>query len=285
MDEESRNSLWNLLCKYYFVFISKPKIFGQIYLSQLDKSVKLLFDFIWTDYFKKPLDDMGSILGDTYSEIRNYYFSCEWYEVYDFIEFIANNNLHLYNHKQLTMHEGKKRNKSRNEEFIKECNKILEMELSGYRFVDKKIIKITSELEIDEIENVLNNTSKFSNINQHIKQGIHLLANRKKPDYRNSIKESISAVEALCKIITKEDNATLGKALKIVGEKLDLHPALVKSFSNLYGYTSSADGIRHSLLEGSSLNFEDAKYFLVSCSAFINYLITKSSRLNIDFLN
>ena len=42
------------------------------------------------------------------------------------------------------------------------------------------------------------------------------MTDRKTPNYRNSIKESISAVEALCKIITENEKATLGKALKII---------------------------------------------------------------------
>jgi len=56
---------------------------------------------------------------------------------------------------------------------------------------------------------------------------------------------------------------------------------LKKGFSNLYGYTSSAEGIRHALLEEAKLNFEDAKFMLVSCSAFVNYLIAKTSKAGI----
>jgi len=40
----------------------------------------------------------------------------------------------------------------------------------------------------------------------------------------------------------------------------------------LYSWTSSADGIRHGV---TGEKFEEAKYMLVSCSAFINYLIGK----------
>ena len=44
-------------------------------------------------------------------------------------------------------------------------------------------------------------------------------------------------------------------------------------FRSLYGFVSDDGGIRHSLLESSSvINYSDAKYFLVSCSAFVNYI-------------
>ena len=111
-----------------------------------------------------------------------------------------------------------------------------------------------------------------------MKTALELLANRKSPDYRNSIKESISAVEAVCRLITIDQNATLGQAIGKVKKKVQLHPALERAFDKLYGYTSSADGIRHALLEETDLDFEDAKFMLVSCSAFVNYLVSKSSK-------
>ena len=117
----------------------------------------------------------------------------------------------------------------------------------------------------------------------HLQSSVDLFSDRKNPDYRNSIKESISAVEAVCQIITGEEKATLGQALKKLEEKgIELHEALRKSFSNLYGYTSDADGIRHALLEESTLDFDDAKFFmLVSCSAFVNYLAAKGTRAGV----
>ncbi len=90
------------------------------------------------------------------------------------------------------------------------------------------------------------------------------------------IKESISAVESLCKIVTNDNNATLGKALNTIEKRFELHNALKSSFSALYGYTSDSGGIRHALLEDDKeVKFEDAKFFLVSCSAFVSYLKAK----------
>jgi len=55
-----------------------------------------------------------------------------------------------------------------------------------------------------------------------------------------------------------------------------LHGGLKNGYGNLYGYTNDANGIRHSLLAESNLTQADAKYFLISCSAFVNYLKTLS---------
>ena len=256
MDYDLRSRLWNALCTHYWDRLEEAPS-GSFRLNDL--IVKL-----WHDYFKRPIDTMGHMWGDIYLQIRQYYFECKWYEVYDFIEFVANN-------------DGEK---ARLAVFMDACNSILEQELSAYRFVHGKITQITSEEEIAEIEEALETPIKL--VNEHLKTALDLLADRKSPDYRNSIKESISAVEALCRLITKDPNATLGQALKVVREKVGLHPALEKAFSSLYGYTSSAEGIRHALLEEPNLDFEIAKFMLVSCSGFINYLISKSSRVGVD---
>lgn len=105
---------------------------------------------------------------------------------------------------------------------------------------------------------------------------LDMLADRSSPDYRNSIKESISAVESVAQIITGDSSATLGSALKVIERKGSMHPALKASLSSLYGHTSDADGIRHAMLEASSLSFINAKFMLVACRAFINYLIEKA---------
>ena len=129
------------------------------------------------------------------------------------------------------------------------------------------------------IEEALKDAPKPVDI--HLKTALDLLADRKSPDYRNSIKESISAVEAICKQVSGNPKATLDQALKELQKNTNLHAAIKKAFSNLYSYTSDAQGIRHALLDEPNLDFEDAKFMLVSCSAFINHLITKSSKAGI----
>lgn len=50
---------------------------------------------------------------------------------------------------------------------------------------------------------------------------------------------------------------------------------MIAGFNNLYGYTSDESGIRHGGINFIDSPAEDARYMLVSCSAFINYLIEK----------
>ncbi|MGC1370799.1 MAG: hypothetical protein WA824_01560 [Candidatus Sulfotelmatobacter sp.] len=58
-------------------------------------------------------------------------------------------------------------------------------------------------------------------------------------------------------------------------DEIGLHPALGKAFSSLYGYTSDEDGIRHAIMEQQDIGFDEAKFFLVVCSAFANFVRSK----------
>ena len=160
-------------------------------------------------------------------------------------------------------------------------NDLFEREYVGYRFIGGLISPISDEIEVEAVNEALDN--KFKAVREHIFKANTFLSNREKPDYENSIKESISAVEAICQEIlgTKGGGATLGKMLKKLEDNgVEIHSALKEAFNKLYGYTSDANGIRHAGdIGGSSSTFEEAKFMLVSCSAFINYLMGLQSKI------
>ena len=151
--------------------------------------------------------------------------------------------------------------------FINKINSIFDEENVNYKIINNIVTDIVTEEEIKAINDSLLLGKKVTQ--NHVEKAIELLYKNK--DYDNSIKEAISAVESECQILTKNDKSTLGQALKKIKDKI--HPALKAAFEKLYGYTSDANGIRHAngLGEGNS-TFAEAKYMLVSCSAFINYL-------------
>ena len=151
-------------------------------------------------------------------------------------------------------------------------NQLFERECVGYRFIDGKVTDIIDNSEISEIEEALDN--KFSACKKSMTKALDLLYDREKPDYSNSVKESISAIESMCNIILGTNNSTLGEALnKLEKQGVKIHGAMKNAFSSLYGYTSDKSGIRHNSGVDENTTFEEAKYMLVSCSAFLNYLI------------
>jgi hypothetical protein len=258
IDSELENALWNGLVIFYW------KKFDAEWYNSSKSHIKTLWLQIWVNYFKNRLDELEEYKPNFILQVKNYFFKCEWYQVYELIEFIYCSYKPEFYEETSNL-------------FSSYCNSVLERELSGYRFINGNFVPITSDEEISSIETALNVTDTFQPVKAHLNRAVQHLSNKQTPDYRNSIKESISAVESLCAIITKDPKATLGQALKTIEKNHDLHPALKSSFSSLYGYTSDADGIRHKLLDDDNLKQEDAIYMLVSCSAFTNYLIKKSA--------
>lgn len=261
MDAALRNGLWDAI---QFSIWDKNRD-SDYYGFLGDSSLQWLFRLYWHKYFKKPIDELPPKTDEAIAIIRKYFFSCQWHEVYDFIEFTA-----------------KHAESSLSSDLTELANIVLERELSGYRFIDKEIVEISAEEEIQSIESALDNTSNLSGAHAHLRSSLSHLSSRSNPDYRNSVKEAISAVESLSQALTGDSKATLGAALKVLELKSGLHPALKASLSSLYGYTSDSDGIRHAMLEESSLTFSDAKFMLVACTAFINYLVAKAAEAKIE---
>ncbi len=260
MDEPLRNALWNMLTLFIWNHVEDSTSIFRYYLdSYSNREIKNLCIGLWQDRLGKQLDQLGNDWEKVYMELRKYFFKCEWYEAYHFIEFVANN----YTGDQL-------------QDFIDACNKVMVKNVSAYRFIDRIICRITEQQEIDAVEQALD--SACGPVRTHLRRSLQLLSNRETPDYRNSIKESISAVESLVATVVGVEKGTLGDLIKRLEDQISLHPALKAAFSKLYGYTSDEGGIRHALLEAETIRFEDAKFFIVVCSAFINYVEAKITK-------
>lgn len=221
---------------------------------------------LWDQFFRLSLSQLPSRDMDAAKYIHSWFFdaSTSWNHTYEFIEFV-----------------GKFRNELTNsaQSFRNCCNTVLERENSAYRFVGGIITPITNEAEIFAIEQAAAfDSCPLAPVSTHIKAAMQLLSDRTQPDYRNSMKESISAVEALCKIIANDKKATLGDALKVISKQFSLNPALKSAFSAIYGYTSDDHGIRHALKDDAEPEAEDSLFFLVMCSAFVNFLVEKARK-------
>lgn len=231
-------------------------IFGLFFYNTF-QTEKVLLKEIIENYYYEPIDDYYGYMVDKYfskedalSFIKRSILGWEMSDVCWLLEFIA------------TTHS---------KWFQDMYNEIFKKHKFGWIFIDKKLAPITDENEIKSIETSLDLLSSISWARIHIKTAIDHLSDKDNPDYRNSIKESITAVESVMNYINGTDNQSFGKAIK----KLLLHKSLEWAFSQLYWYTSDADWIRHFMLQESNLDLADAKYMLVSCSAFINYLLQK----------
>jgi len=247
-----RNSIWNLLVSLFDEGDS-----GWLHISQLSSQF----------FFKLPIDELPLYNHRRQEWLKKHLFSAPWYAVYDYVEFVVE-----------WYERTKVRQRYRKDQLHAIFNRIFEEELSGYRFVSSELVPVSNQAEVSAIESALSTTlaTGLAGAHAHIIGALQLLAKRPDPDYRNSIKESISAVEALAKQLGASDSQGLAGALTELTKKIPLHGALRAGLLSLYGYTSDEGGIRHAMLEEPNVGYAEAKYMAVACSAFVNFLAAKA---------
>lgn len=252
IDAELRNRLWNLIDQELF---RKHKYESTTSRSFIFPKISRLYDL----FLKRTVDSIPFFFSDMKREVSDIFFRAQWFEVYDFVEFIAYEM-------------------SQPDDFRNICNDVLKEEKSAYRFIKHNIVPISSAVEKEAIESALSVSTGIVGISTHLEQALQLLADRHSPDYRNSIKESISAIEGLCRYLTGNNKETFTNTLSILERNGVLHGALKSSWSSLYGYISQTS--RHAVKDASNPPTDvDAKYILVSCSAIVNFMIAKAVEL------
>jgi hypothetical protein len=251
MNERLRVAIWNALDRTIWSRFSKESSY------HVGTQTKITCRWIWEKQFDLAMDELPDNLPHIMKFIKKRYFDMPWNKAYEFMD-----NLAFYLFDPDAVH-------------YQIYNQTLEEQQSGYRFVNGCLTNITSQEELKMLEEAVSD-NEFKPASNHLKRALELYSDLDNPDYKNSMKESISAVESIVKIITNKPKADLGDALKLLVNEGKLHPALSKGFDKLYGYTSDAGGIRHCEIgDSEEITEADARYFLVSCSCFVNYLKTK----------
>ena len=257
LPEELRNRIWNVLWAIHF---SEDNIET---CGDYSDTFKVLSWRLRHFHFKLRIDDLPPFPHDEVEVFRKRYFELPFPEFFEFLEVMASDEVELIYLQQ----GGEKQDR-----FVKECNKVLEEEKSCFRFVSNLITPITSEEEMAEVQLAADTDEGGS----HIRRAIELYRDRTGPDYRNSIKESVSAVEATYRRLTGEKHRDIGGAITAMESKgMQLPKSLKAGFSNIYGWASGESGIRHALMEDDRTVTEaEARLMLVMCSAYVNYLLS-----------
>lgn len=261
IDDDLKNDLWNL---YYGNYL-EPAEYQDIYLLRED--FKSYFKKLWSDFLKKKINEIPQQSYTFIKLIEADFFdnSKAWYFIYDLIEYTFN-----------TFDFRKIGDKSYfNHQIESQLNSILEKNLSGYRFINKQFVPITNDQEIEAIHQAASNTDEYTTVSSHLNKAIEKLANKKAPDFNNSIKESISAIESYFKVFFKDPNIKFGTALTNLEQKYNLDKNIKESILRIYGFCNNEGAIRHALKPGDKIDkikLAEAKYMIVICSAFINYL-------------
>lgn len=264
MGDDLRNRLWNALYTNFPNQHDRKQNDDLTYYTI--ERISDLFKVIWVESLKRPIDKyIDSPHGNSKEFVKNIFLKSEWHKVYDLIESIIKKN------PSNSSYQGKINS------FIDECNHAFQEENSAYKIINELVTPITSKQEIKSIETAM--ATPYQDANNHIKKALTLFSRRENPDYENSIKESISAVESITKQITGNDSFASG-VNELANHNIKLHPAHQTALKNLYGFASDADGIRHASVKDKPLdiNQNTARFMLITCSAFVNYIVAENPK-------
>lgn len=153
MDTDLRNRIWNAILEDFIGSLSD-------YSGDNEESdLELVYRILWKEFFNYPMHKLPTwnsgiakvYTSDVQDIIRKWFHNVEWFEVYDLLDFLSsidNNGLNI--------------------SFDEKCNLALKKELSAFRVIKGKVVQITSEEEVVEIEQAITDTVVWKSVNTHL---------------------------------------------------------------------------------------------------------------------
>lgn len=255
LDDETRLEIWN-------IFALLPSAFAD---QNAFEHEEFVLETFWVATLKRPRDEAPSSQG-MWRFVKQVILQGDFPACMDAIEAILD-FFHQVQQPWVPSWE---------HVLIEAVNRRFERNLVAYRLIDLQLVPIDRQDEMDAVAEAFDAAGPGSTSAQaHLRQAVSLLADREHPDYRNSIKESISAVEAVARSLTGA--ATLGAAIRALPSTgMETHKALLSAWSSMYGWTSDAGGLRHGDEEITEADQALAKYVLVTSSAFVTLLLDRA---------
>lgn len=251
LDKETRISLWNYLDTLFQTMLDKEP-----WGTEFDR---FLLN-IWVDHLIYKRSDYDQVYA--IRELENIIIERPYDYALETFEEILTAVISTEPSAEKIIHKG--------------ANMIFDRFIVGYRFTGGYLAPITSDLEVETVNQALKNENQSAVARQHLENAVRMLSNREAQSFGKIIAEAIDAVEAQAHHLTGIN--TLSAALKKISPKDgDAHPALFRAWQKLYAWSSDA-GIRHANVKGHDHDRDLATYIVVTASAFINYLVSLETK-------
>ena len=258
LSREARTKLWSLL--YLFVTHESGMEWGKH--TSLGNTWGTIFQFLHVNFFVLPVNEFNSNIGTFVDSYQRKFMNNPSNDVFDLL-------LVVMRHSHCPP------------EFTRSVGGIFEECRLAYVLDVDSPPTIYPAATPEEGRAILRSATELSNVGlagavRHLQQASGCIS---QGDYPGAVRESIHAVESTARHFDS-DAGTLGPALKSLERAGALHPALKQAFSNLYGYTSDEQGIRHALIDGPQANVghDEAVFMLGACASFSSYLARKHQR-------
>ena len=183
-----------------------------------------------------------------------------WLQIYDTLEFLVGIPPELYN----------------SEDVANVFNDVLKSEQAAWSFVGNELMPLASEAEGAEVAKAMDTAPEL--VRKHLESALDALSARPQANVHVAIDQAISAVESMAKHCFPDDRKAqkavyTGLRDKLIGK--GVNQLFAKAMHDLYNYTSDEGGLRHGFKVGDdpSKHEAEARFFVVTCSAFVNYLM------------
>jgi hypothetical protein len=198
--------------------------------------------------------------GNIEREVRELMWKAEWFQVYDFIEIIA----------QRLGHNGT----GFLRQFEDKLNDAFRRKGVGWQLVDGHI-EIRGEESFEKsVRTAIEVTEATGrNVAQHeLHQALQDLSKRPSPDITGAIQHAMAALECVAKDVTGDSKLTLGEWVKKNPTKFP--QPLGSAVEKLWGYASQFG--RH-VQEGKPADYDEAEMVVGICASLSTYLIKKGN--------
>jgi hypothetical protein len=205
--------------------------------------------------------------------------SLSWEKVFDFCE-----RLHSYLARDVGYHEQYDgftitTPKSEVQEFINsELQRLFSEEGLVFDFCDGLVQRRGRRhtVEIVSKAQVVMGDSRLVSARKHYNKALQFFRSPSKPDFENTVKEAVCAVEAAGKALFAASKAkTLGDLVKWLtnSEDFTLPKSISQTLTGLYGFRSGGTGVGHGGADGGIVTAELAEYVLSLAASQIILLV------------
>lgn len=233
-------------------------------------------------YDSKRIDSMQQARND----VETYLQGLEWARVYDLCERI-HNSLAEGSMYQANFLETITITKTESQQFVaEEMQRLFDEENLGYEFRDGLVQrrgKHHTLAQINKAEKVLVD-NRLHAARQHYSKALRHFRDREKPDFENAVKEAVCAVEAAAKELFPDAKAnTLGDFIKWASNTTRgqlMPPSISQTFTGLYAFRSSGQGVSHGGATGGHVTLELCEYVLGIAASQIVLLVDLSTSVD-----
>jgi hypothetical protein len=195
------------------------------------------------------------------SEIEDLIMKCQYWQFYDICEVLW----------QGLKYKGEK------DSLSDEINNLFREEHLGFELRDGKVEKIGSgfiDAQIKEARYLLKEP-EFKGADEHFEKALKALNTRPKPDVENCVKDAVSAIESVGRIIVNDDKAMLSDIIKGMAKDGTIPKPLDEVVQKIYAYRGDQPGVAHGLVGTSKVTVDEAEFVLAMSAAVIIYLVKK----------